>query len=392
MGPYDYFLLPLQRTRGTNAEDLQNCFGEYGMVVDAYVATKKDKAGNRFGFVIFDEAKDKLDLEQQLKEVNLNHARLVVNLARFNKYGKPIREVSARGTHYPQFPQHKQGNEGACHGGHTGERTCINALLKNQARPPAEEVLFLSEESGEDYSNQGSAKEFLDNHQVWGRWFENDGRHWGTSRLNGGKGLSVAGSKRMVVLGHLTGLVCRRLHRPKLEVRLLTTWVRTTFRIPARAKRKGLCCMGMFTAWEGNGDVGPKKISHAFQFMSKRQPIAQVQKENASLNIEVIAQKIKPIQRTIREIADGGITSNTSLPDLNFSTTGGVRDSQQADCPNSVNTEYIDNTMEIEGDERIDWEVQEMIILGKEMGIYLMNVEEQVRAAIIGEMEELGAQ
>ncbi|KAI3694992.1 hypothetical protein L1987_77979 [Smallanthus sonchifolius] len=76
---------------GTKGVDLKTCFGEYGRVVDAYVAAKKDRAGYHFGFVRFERVRDTMEMEKQLSTVNLNNARLSVNLAKFNKEGKPNR-------------------------------------------------------------------------------------------------------------------------------------------------------------------------------------------------------------------------------------------------------------------------------------------------------------
>ncbi|KAI3725837.1 hypothetical protein L1987_65633 [Smallanthus sonchifolius] len=72
---------------GTKAMDMKECFEEYGRVVDAYVAAKKDKTGYHFGFVRFE------GMEAQLKEVNLNNARLSVNLAKYDVEGKANKEV-----------------------------------------------------------------------------------------------------------------------------------------------------------------------------------------------------------------------------------------------------------------------------------------------------------
>ncbi|KAI3824524.1 hypothetical protein L1987_05984 [Smallanthus sonchifolius] len=90
---------------GTITADLKTCFGDYGKVVDAYVAAKKDKAGYLFGFFRFDGVKDKVGMEAQLSSVNLNNARLSVNLAKYDKGGKPKRAEGSRTNIQPPCPQ-----------------------------------------------------------------------------------------------------------------------------------------------------------------------------------------------------------------------------------------------------------------------------------------------
>ncbi|KAI3798792.1 hypothetical protein L1987_34071 [Smallanthus sonchifolius] len=104
---------------GTKAMDLKACFEDYGRVVDSYVAAKKDKAGNSFGFIRFEGVKDKLGMEIQLKDVKLNNARLSVNLAKYDVEGKANREVESRQVNQCRVPPN--GQSGGGNGGSWGE-------------------------------------------------------------------------------------------------------------------------------------------------------------------------------------------------------------------------------------------------------------------------------
>ncbi|MFS7913005.1 putative RNA-directed DNA polymerase [Helianthus anomalus] len=54
-----------------------------GEVSDTYVAKKRDKEGNRFGFASFKDVKDKTELLKLLRGVRLGGCKLKVNIARF---------------------------------------------------------------------------------------------------------------------------------------------------------------------------------------------------------------------------------------------------------------------------------------------------------------------
>ncbi|KAI3712703.1 hypothetical protein L1987_71266 [Smallanthus sonchifolius] len=124
---------------GTKAMDLKACFGDYGRVVDSYVAAKKDKAGYSFSFIRFEAVKDKLGMELQLKDVKLNNARLSVNLAKYDVDGKANREVESRQVNQFRVPPNGQsdgGNGGSWGGlGDTGGDSYRNTRLRNHPLP-----------------------------------------------------------------------------------------------------------------------------------------------------------------------------------------------------------------------------------------------------------------
>ncbi|KAD6794925.1 hypothetical protein E3N88_05821 [Mikania micrantha] len=70
------------------AELLRSVFMEYGDVIDAYVAVKKDRMGGVFGFVRFPLMKDTKIMEEKLKNVFIGNLKVAVNLARYDRNGE----------------------------------------------------------------------------------------------------------------------------------------------------------------------------------------------------------------------------------------------------------------------------------------------------------------
>ncbi|XP_022020257.1 cold-inducible RNA-binding protein-like [Helianthus annuus] len=66
-----------------SSKDIGEVFSRFGEVAEVYVARKRDKLGNRFGFVSFRGVRDKRAMEQCLKDINMGNFKLVVNVARF---------------------------------------------------------------------------------------------------------------------------------------------------------------------------------------------------------------------------------------------------------------------------------------------------------------------
>ncbi|KAD7477726.1 hypothetical protein E3N88_00862 [Mikania micrantha] len=55
--------------QGCTAENLRSTFKEFGEILDAYVAVKKDKMGGVFGFIRFPPMDDAMSLEVKLNMV-----------------------------------------------------------------------------------------------------------------------------------------------------------------------------------------------------------------------------------------------------------------------------------------------------------------------------------
>lgn len=65
-------------------------FDSLGVIVDLYIAKKRNRWGKRFGFVRFIKVSDSKKLEEELNGIWIGSFRLLVNLARYNR-----RDVSA---------------------------------------------------------------------------------------------------------------------------------------------------------------------------------------------------------------------------------------------------------------------------------------------------------
>ncbi|KAD5961359.1 hypothetical protein E3N88_12832 [Mikania micrantha] len=70
-----------------SSKELREAFQEFGEVVDAYVAMKKDKSGSYFGFVRFPPLENVKEMERRLNRVVIGNLKVSVNLAKFDKDG-----------------------------------------------------------------------------------------------------------------------------------------------------------------------------------------------------------------------------------------------------------------------------------------------------------------
>ncbi|KAJ0752228.1 putative RNA recognition motif domain, nucleotide-binding alpha-beta plait domain superfamily [Helianthus annuus] len=68
---------------GCTPWELSSFLGTYGEVTDSYVARKKEKSGNIFGFVSFKDVRDKTELERYLSNVKMGGFKLRINIAKF---------------------------------------------------------------------------------------------------------------------------------------------------------------------------------------------------------------------------------------------------------------------------------------------------------------------
>ncbi|PWA80165.1 nucleotide-binding alpha-beta plait domain-containing protein [Artemisia annua] len=78
---------------GCNPWEVSEFFGGFGEVVGSYIARKRDKDGNRFGFVTFKKVRNVVDLEKSMNGVKMGHCRLRVNVARFAMENMGLWEV-----------------------------------------------------------------------------------------------------------------------------------------------------------------------------------------------------------------------------------------------------------------------------------------------------------
>ncbi|KAF5789212.1 putative RNA recognition motif domain, nucleotide-binding alpha-beta plait domain superfamily [Helianthus annuus] len=97
----------------SSSKEIGEVFSEFGEVVGVYVARKRDKKGNKFGFVSFNGVKDRKEMEANLKKVRMGSNKLIVNIARFATENK---EVNQQPDDRP-YQSHGTGvlGNGGCH-------------------------------------------------------------------------------------------------------------------------------------------------------------------------------------------------------------------------------------------------------------------------------------
>ncbi|KAJ0856583.1 putative RNA recognition motif domain, nucleotide-binding alpha-beta plait domain superfamily [Helianthus annuus] len=69
--------------QGSTPWEISEFVKVFGEVAGVYIARKKDKFGNRFGFISFKNVRDVKELERALNGTKMGNAKLKVNLARF---------------------------------------------------------------------------------------------------------------------------------------------------------------------------------------------------------------------------------------------------------------------------------------------------------------------
>ncbi|KAJ0576189.1 putative RNA recognition motif domain, nucleotide-binding alpha-beta plait domain superfamily [Helianthus annuus] len=69
---------------------LWKAFGVFENLVDAFVPLKKDRVGNKFGFIKLSKVNDTSEWIEKLKEVRIEGAVIGVNLAKFDRLGAKI--------------------------------------------------------------------------------------------------------------------------------------------------------------------------------------------------------------------------------------------------------------------------------------------------------------
>ncbi|KAI3745083.1 hypothetical protein L1987_58185 [Smallanthus sonchifolius] len=377
---------------GTKAIDLKTCFGEYGKVVDSYVAAKKDKTRCLFGFARFEGVKNKVGMEVQLSSVNLNNARLSVNLAKYNKEGKLNNEDEARLKSFPPISQHGQpggGGAGGAGSEYLGGKSYRSAMLRGHVQHSMAMDLELPKEDGEGLS----------------QWY-------GISVVDGGDWVPMW-------IGRSDGKLPsdrRTVHSPAVSTHSNSAGEEVVEELHGEHN-----CMGMGMNIDDIG--GPEKSPWMFKFVARKNVDSLAQNDQVSPSIDIFAQSLnaaiglKPRKRPrtgCREedpfnldqfIGAANTSSNTCLrlsvaesvgggdvgviiPDLNASMGESLRVRHFEGNPNSTDREGEVSSKEWDQAGYVEQEVEETIKLGTELGIELHHERDQVRATIIGEMEE----
>ncbi|KAK9057857.1 hypothetical protein SSX86_022696 [Deinandra increscens subsp. villosa] len=110
---------------GCRKEWLADAVSEFGCLADSFVAKKRNKAGNVFGFVKFRNVKDKRALECKLKGVTIGVMKARVNLQKFNRQGRPVK--MGEYTHVPIFSRNMSEDKTSISSG--GEFRLVNLSL-----------------------------------------------------------------------------------------------------------------------------------------------------------------------------------------------------------------------------------------------------------------------
>ncbi|PWA94018.1 RNA-directed DNA polymerase, eukaryota [Artemisia annua] len=76
--------------------EVSEFFGCFGEVVGSYIARKRDKEGNRFGFVTFRKVSSTADLVRRMNSVKMGSCRLKVNVTKFAMENIGRREVEEK--------------------------------------------------------------------------------------------------------------------------------------------------------------------------------------------------------------------------------------------------------------------------------------------------------
>ncbi|KAD4179777.1 hypothetical protein E3N88_28368 [Mikania micrantha] len=90
---------------GISNSTLWNAFKQYGRIMDAYVARKKDSRGNHFGFIRFAGISKLNEVLRQLNSVTIFEAKLNVSVAKYDKQHRKM-EGGSKGSDAP--PVHVQ--------------------------------------------------------------------------------------------------------------------------------------------------------------------------------------------------------------------------------------------------------------------------------------------
>lgn len=111
-----------------NAHSLHEIFSPFGDLFNTFIPDKRDKYGNRFGFVRYKNISDKLTFEKTLKDVKIGGAVLGVNLSRHDRM--LLQTPPEKATSKPHITEPKQHNTTSTNQtpSHNHENTCHHPI------------------------------------------------------------------------------------------------------------------------------------------------------------------------------------------------------------------------------------------------------------------------
>ncbi|KAI3732363.1 hypothetical protein L1987_63567 [Smallanthus sonchifolius] len=121
--------------KGCTPWEVSDFLGVFGEITGVYIARKKDKVGNTFGFISFKNVKDGKELERHLQGVKMGGCKLHINIAKFavENEGLPVTVNRKKETVNPGYHSQKVGRmESTSKWG--GDRSFKEALM-NQEGP-----------------------------------------------------------------------------------------------------------------------------------------------------------------------------------------------------------------------------------------------------------------
>ncbi|PWA45823.1 nucleotide-binding alpha-beta plait domain-containing protein [Artemisia annua] len=125
-----------ERCSGT---DLASYVRQYGQIFGLYIARKRDKGGNRFGFVSMLDVKDKDELLKSLRNIRMGDCRLWFSVAQFVlEDGEIKNNYAEKGNHSTKTYRKQHGDEDHREGKATffkkGERSFKDMLVGKSVR------------------------------------------------------------------------------------------------------------------------------------------------------------------------------------------------------------------------------------------------------------------
>ncbi|MFS7909298.1 putative RNA recognition motif domain, nucleotide-binding alpha-beta plait domain superfamily [Helianthus anomalus] len=83
---------------GCRSKNIAKAFGIYGKVLESYIARKRDKDSQPFGFENYGRVSNGKEFERMLRKIYLSNNKLRVNIARFTLDNAPLTPAPAPKT------------------------------------------------------------------------------------------------------------------------------------------------------------------------------------------------------------------------------------------------------------------------------------------------------
>lgn len=115
-----------------SGKDLSEFIREFGVIYDIYIARKRDKFGNRFGFVSFLDVKDTNDVLRKIRNTCIGDCWLKANIARFTLEEGEIRPDQEQKINNPNIEDGGRKTDKPPTSFYNGNRSFTDTLLGRQ--------------------------------------------------------------------------------------------------------------------------------------------------------------------------------------------------------------------------------------------------------------------